>query len=405
MRKLIIGLFFLSVISTSCAYNSAKVIITNTSDVNLNEKVVVLSRILIEEKLGKSANDLVYVQCNKESLSSQCDDIDGDGKWDELSFIIGLKAGESKQLVLKEASAEQMPVFLKRTNIRFGEAYAPFNETFDEPRLKSNDSPTISEIYQMEGPAWENDKVGFRNYYDARNGIDIFGKKSSDMVLDSAGIRGHNYHKMSNWGMDILKVANSLGAGAIAIGIGDSLYRIGPCEVGNVRFITEGPVRAMLELTFEAVPAGDRKYNVKHLISINAGDRFYNSEVFIKGLQGDEKLVTGIVNKHECSLIEDEEAGMKLFGTLGSQAYTNEFLGLGLLVPSAQFSYNKTSPMEGDGITETYLVAINFTEDSKVFYSFFSGWEYENEGFKDQAFFIDQLKIAAKKIMSNVTVK
>ena len=41
----------------------------------------------------------------------------------------------------------------------------------------------------MEGSAWENDLVGFRNYMDQRNGMDIFGKTTPDMVLDQCGER------------------------------------------------------------------------------------------------------------------------------------------------------------------------------------------------------------------------
>ncbi|MBK7700210.1 MAG: DUF4861 family protein [Saprospiraceae bacterium] len=50
------------------------------------------------------------------------------------------------------------------------------------------------------------------------------------MVLNSVGIH-ENYHEMQDWGMDILKVGNSLGAGAIGLIIGDSLFRIGPKAV------------------------------------------------------------------------------------------------------------------------------------------------------------------------------
>lgn len=50
----------------------------------------------------------------------------------------------------------------------------------------------------MEGPAGKNDKVGFRNYYDLRNGMDIFGKITDKMVLDTIGLTG-SYHDLSNW--------------------------------------------------------------------------------------------------------------------------------------------------------------------------------------------------------------
>ena len=394
------------VLVVSCTCITKTLTIKNDSKNDLSDKVVVLTRSQVEQSLGHEVSGLVYAKSDKDIYATQCDDLDGDGKWDEVAFLINLKAGESKQIELKEeATEEDMPVFMKRTNIRFGHVKEPYEDAFGEQRLKSNDSPTISEIYQMEGPAWENDKVGFRNYYDARNGIDIFGKKVSTMVLDSVGIRGQYYHEMDSWGMDILKVANSLGAGAIAIGVGDSIYRVGPCEEGDVRMITEGPVRAILEFTFKGVPAGDRLYNVTHQITLNAGDNYYTASVAIDGLQGDENLVTGIVNKHECPLLEESADHMRIFATLGPQAFTDEYLGLGLIIPDDEYVYNKLSPMEGDGITETYLVGLKISENSKTKYSFFSGWEYQDEGFKDQGYFLEQLKNAALKISSKISVK
>lgn len=402
--RIAISLIILAITGVSCASNSPKINVSNNSKIDLTDKTVILSRKYIEQKLGNSEFEAIYAQSDKDPLPSQCDDIDGDGTWDELAFLIDLKAGESKQVLLKEATKDEYPQFMKRTNVRFGHIKEPYADAFGEPRLKSNDSPTISRIYQMEGPAWENDLVGFRNYYDARNGIDIFGKKTTSMALDSVGIRDQNYHEMDAWGMDILKVANSLGAGAIAIGIGDSLYRVGPCDNANVQMITEGPVRAMLMFTFEGVPAGDRKYDLNHIISISAGNNYYTSSVEIDELKGDEKLVTGIVNKHECALMKAEDVGMEIFATLGAQAYKGENLGLGILVTKDQFESNKVSPMKGEGITETYLIALKLTKDTKASYSFFSGWEYQDEGFKDESYFLEQLKLAAKKITAEILV-
>lgn len=405
MRKLILGIVALTIVCAGCTCNSSMLTVRNNNAADITEKVVVLNRSVVEQKLGKKADALVYVELDGVALASQCDDIDGDGIWDELAFLATIPANSSIGLMLVETSVDNMPTFTKRTNIRFGQKYAPFADTFGEPRLKSNDSPTISEIYQMEGPAWENDKVGFRNYYDARNGIDIFGKKTSEMVLDSAGIRGQNYHEMDDWGMDILKVANSLGAGAIAIAIGDSVYRIGVSDAANVKFITEGPVRAMLRFTFVSATAGDRKYDVSHLITLNAGDNYYSAKVTIDGLLGDEQLVTGIVNKHDCALIEDVSNGYKLFATHGAQAYTSENLGLGLIVGEKQYVSNVLSPMTGDGVTETYLVYLKISADTPSQYHFFSGWEFQDAGFKDQAYFIDQLKSAALKLSTAVIVE
>jgi len=67
---------------------------------------------------------------------------------------------------------EEIPV---KTNIRLANKSIPPREFTYADRLKTSDSPTSQKAFQMEGPGWENDVVGFRNYFDARNGIDIYG--------------------------------------------------------------------------------------------------------------------------------------------------------------------------------------------------------------------------------------
>lgn len=391
----------------ACTGQKAVVSVTNTSDANLTDKVVVMSRAQVEAKIGKTIGANVAVAYNEkgDALPSQCDDLDGDGQWDELAFLVNISANESQKISLQAIEAAKAPQFVKRTNVRFGQKNEPYAEVTNDLRLKSDDSPTISKVYQMEGPAWENDVVGFRNYYDARNGIDIFGKRTTEMALDNAGIRGQDYHKLDQWGMDILKVANSLGAGAIAISLGDSVYRVGPCAEGAYRFITEGPVRAMFELTYKGVPVADRTYNVRHRISIVAGNAFYCSKVWVDDLKGDEKLTTGIVHKHELPLIESANAGQKIFATLGNQAFDHEFLGLAVFYPETLYIRHYTSPMTGPGVTETYLSDLKLTADAPTEYHFFSAWELQDANYKSQDYFVAKLKEAAAKVAAKVEVK
>jgi len=42
-------------------------------------------------------------------------------------------------------------------------------------------------LVAYEGPGWESDRVAYRLYLDGRNAIDIFGKRSPDLVLSKVG--------------------------------------------------------------------------------------------------------------------------------------------------------------------------------------------------------------------------
>lgn len=378
MRKyILLILAFLGILFSACSQVGYECVNPSASDVT--DQLFVLDRTEVGKLASFGDADFIRVStASGDLLPSQMDDLDGDGRWDELAFIIDLKANETQRVILHAGEPAE---FEMRTNLRFGAKEEPCEELTGQLRLKSNDSPSIQAVYQMEGPAWENDKVGFRNYYDARNGIDIFGKSVSAMVLDGAGIRGQNYHVLSDWGMDILKVGNSLGAGAIAIGVGDSIYRVGPCREGHCQFVAEGPVRSILELTFVDVPAGDRLYNVKHRITIAAGDLCYQAQVWVDGLKGDECLVTGIVDKHALEAVPFEANGFRGFYTHGPQAYTNEMLGMAVAAKADQIVAFAEAPKTGDGVVETHLLKLKLMPDVAAQYYFFSGWEYQDKSF------------------------
>ena len=358
--RFFVTLIFSGIVSFSCSNEVKRYTVSNTSGFDLIDKAVVLTREEVSKYVTIPEGKVVLVTDKKgKALSSQCDDLDGDGKWDELAFLTDLEAGQKKKVTLKAVDKSELPEFTKKTNIRFGDKKPPFKELHTATRLKSTDTNISRKAFQMEGPAWENDIIGFRNYFDARNGMDIYGKRVSRMALDSVGLPGKpSYHELAGWGMDILKVGNSLGAGAIGIKIGDILYRIGSSGKGKYRFINEGPVRAMFEFSFTGVKMGERTYNIKQIISIYAGDHFYRSKVTVSGLKGDEKLITGIVD-HDVEFDKGKFAGYKYFYTLGPQAFMYEFLGMAVLVKKDVVSGSFSAPDSGDGIIKTHVVSLN----------------------------------------------
>lgn len=69
---------------------------------------------------------------------------------------------------------------------------------------------------RYEGPGWESSKIGYRLYLDWRNAIDVFGKKTNDIILPQVGQDGFDsYHQMNDWGQDILKAGKGIGLGSL----------------------------------------------------------------------------------------------------------------------------------------------------------------------------------------------
>ncbi len=258
-------------------------------------------------------------------------------------------------------------------------------------RLKTTDTKVTSKKYLMEGPVWENENIAFRNYFDDRNGIDIFGKRVHEMVMDKVK-PDDNYHQLSDWGMDILKVGNSLGAGAIGLVIGDSLYRIGPDCTGTAEVVhrgidsATGDDYALIRFSFKNWKVQDRLYDITHEIRMQAGTHFYTSTVKFNQLVGDEYVVAGIVS-HISDLDEFNTGPYSIFMTHGAQDVEQRNLGMAVV---ASGKYHPLAKKSGDfqgSIDHSHLVLLKPVQESVQFY-FFAGWELENKDFAEKASFL-----------------
>ena len=284
-----------------------------------------------------------------------------------------------------EQSIDEQIKLESKTNIRFASIKDGYKEQKSGKRFTTTHTKETSQYFQMEGPAWENENVAFRNYFDARNGIDVFGKRKSDMVLDSVGIN-ENYHELQDWGMDILKVGNSLGAGAIGLIIGDSLYRIGSNGNGTFNLISENENQSSFRLSFDDFKINGRIYKIDHEIEILAGTHFYKSTVSIKGLKGDEILVSGIV-AHMDNLTRGNTSAYNFMGTHGIQAEDGSNLGMAVAVPKKYFIKTSKSTDYKGSIDNSHLMEIKLI-DGKAEYCFFTGWELQDPQFNSAVYFM-----------------
>ena len=338
-------------------------------------------------------------------IPQQWEDTDGDGKWDELLTALDFKANESLEITLEVLGATEVPSFTMHTDVHFGIGKAkpvanevPLYTRQGDPREKD------SLFFQMEGPAWENDKVGFRNYFDPRNGVDIFGKTTSKMALSKAGLTT-NYHELADWGMDILKVGNSLGSGAIALKHNDTLSRITGVENTEFHLIKEGPIQAVFELVHKGHKIGGQTLDITNRISIAKGQWGYKSEVSFSGLAANSHLVSGIVNfkpnEMSAKLVDDYNVVL----SYGEQSENKDKLGMAILTPSSHYIGQENAPKEGDGIVKTYLVTMKASNTAPTSYYFLSGWQLSDPAFQTKAGFEQMVATTAKRLSHPIIVK
>jgi unsaturated chondroitin disaccharide hydrolase len=213
-------------------------------------------------------------------IPSQVDDLDNDGKADELAFQLDLKPHETCTVT-----------------ITYGEPGRIFKIRGDYPA--QTDALFAKKI---EGLGWESNKNAWRLYFDPRNAIDLYGKRRSLLMLKRFATSEYDYHAESSDGRDIFKVGEAIGIGAVAAWREGKLIKVSDVRERSYRVISTGPVRAIAELTYDGWNAGGSPVKLRTRITQWAGDRgFYHTITSDAG--SDFVFATGIPAKKEAPVL------------------------------------------------------------------------------------------------------
>lgn len=389
-------LIALATISVSATFaQSKKLTLTNRLAQERPAELVVLTREQVNRKV-KITTDKPYftiTTSNGAPLVVQFDDLNGDGTWDEAAFLSSF-APKQKQVFFITASEQPAAVkALVQAHVR--QSHKNADNTFalpvDTDTMPYNNQPTDFSKHKLppyltEGPAWENDKVGFRKYFDVRNSNDIWGKTTRRMVLEEVGTDPSvSYHHFNpEWGMDILKVGKALGAGALALQLPlngkDSVFRFGT----NVKQITyqklaDGPLRAIFRINYKGWQiAGLDPIDITEEISIWGGQYFFQNKVTLHHAPAGASLVTGTIDFYETGFHPLNARGRKGLYTYGAQSENQDKLGLAVLAPAKQVA--ATGPLIAGGIDHTFAVWLQ-PRNQTATYRYYTCWEKTDRAF------------------------
>ena len=206
-----------------------------------------------------------------EELPSQLDDLDGDGKADELAFQVDLAPHQSRIVT-----------------ISYGEGARIW-------RLRSDYKQRTAALFsrKIEGLGWESEQVAFRIYFDPRNAIDIYGKRRPTLQLAMYASPDYAYHDESPEGRDMFKVGDSIGIGAVAATVDGKLIKVADVKERKWRILSNGPVRSIVELEYDGWNVAGRIIQLRSRITQWAGERGFehaisadsgNNFAFVTGL-------------------------------------------------------------------------------------------------------------------------
>ncbi|PTN09221.1 uncharacterized protein DUF4861 [Mangrovibacterium marinum] len=420
-RNLLIALAATTLLFGSCA-KEKQLVVENPIDRSRTDELLVLDRQQIDSSFpAPEAGMLPLVLNGNDTLASQVDDLDGDGTWDELAFLVNFQPNEKLTLQLAYVPADAYPRFEKRTNMRLGiEQEDGTYKEVDYYRAPSASEP-FKIIAQGESVSWENDKMGFRTYFDCRNVKDLFGKLKPGLIIDKIHTPAMgSYHQLADWGMDVLHCGNSLGSGGLAMLENDSLYRLGSTETYEYQKITEGPVRSVCELKYGGWKVADQNLAAVERISVFPGKYWFQSDVTVSGFEGQKQLVTGIVTSYLTTEPEHFKANADYdaIATLDQQSENKDELGMAVVLKADEvttvarstdvnyFDQYPTVPEKGfsNVISETYYVAQKISNDNPARHYFAAVWGLENPEWKEMANFKAYLSSEAEKWSNPIVV-
>jgi hypothetical protein len=420
--KQLFGALFLTLGSFVLKAQEATLRFKNPVEAERKDELIALDRAFIERKLGKKIpkNGLI-IEGYRNAVMLQYDDLNQDGEWDKLAFVLSLNAGENLVLKLRlnpHADVKVVALAHVRQKRKLpNDTFGPNLKLDSVPAGQPNTDFSKAKLPGMltEGPAWENDKLGFRIYMDVRNTKDIWGKTTSKMMMDQVGADPKLiYHNLAPWGMDILAVGKSLGAGSLAMSVrqkgkADTLVRLGGKNMGKIiyRMIADGPVRAVFQMEYpEWNVLGDGKLSsITEKISIWTGQYFYQSEVSLKNAPKGAALVTGIVNLKSSKEVALQRGKTNVLYTFDQQSENKDNLGMAVMLTKKDLlAFGKTTNSNSE-VLNTYTAKMKIPSAGKaVTFRYYACWEHSDKMYSTEDGFRQFLDAQARNFSTPITV-
>jgi len=233
-------------------------------------------------------------------IPCQMDDLDEDGRKEELAFVVNIaKKGKLKAYITfstEEAKADRYP---SRVHAQMWFKDNDKKKSYTEKQHIPTDtvSERVDNMYSKmmhHGPAFENEKVAYRVYFDKKQSTDLYGKRVPQLELAEGLWYSSEVPalvKERNFGDDIILVGQTISIGTLR-GWDDSkddpafanqpakgkvadpcMVMIDPFDYRQAHIMAKGPVRTVVDMNVEGWQYKGRKLNMKSRYILYAGNR------------------------------------------------------------------------------------------------------------------------------------
>ena len=349
------------------------------------------------------------VTLNGQEIASQLDDTDGDGCYDELCFLTDFEKKGKKTFSVALAPTGTPRSYEPKV-------YADMMLTNKKIKSSNKQDLYISSLtvdngtnpYWMlhhHGPAFENELVAYRIYFDHRQTVDTYGKYRKGLELKQTQFYPDQQQKDAGFGDDVLWVGNTFGAGALRGWDGKAPQMLTDVDHRTLRIVSRGPLRTIVEVVDEGwkTPCNDHRITMHTFYKLYAGRRDVQVDIRFDRPAKDYQFATGLINVKNSEAYSDGKGLRGCWGTdwpvsaKDSVGHKRETVGLGICLP-AQYVVSEL-PANKDNYP--YVVA---TQDKALNYYITFGSDNETFGYHSAKEWFDYLKAWKRELEQPVVV-
>ena len=155
--------------------------------------------------------------------------------------------------------------------------------------------------------AWENEYAAFRMYGPAlrpenpSNGVDLWLKKSPELVVDSFYYREHvlglPYHINYGKGLDCYKVGHTAGCGGLVVIADNKMYVGGAYDRWEI--VEQTPEKLVFKLEYDSLEVAEHELHASITITAEAGQMLNRADVVLTGDYENDLFIGGGIYLHD----------------------------------------------------------------------------------------------------------
>jgi hypothetical protein len=383
---------------------------------NLSKTVLESQPVVIDLKPYSDVKSAI-VTLNGHEIPCQLDDLNGDQVWDELFFLTDMKKKEKQVFTIQLFNEGRPRQYESRV---YAEMLLSNNKIKEENKQDLYISSLTADkgtnpYWQLHhhGPAFENELVAYRIYFDHRQTVDIYGKYHQGLELKHTQFYPDSLQKASGFGDDVLWVGSTLGLGTLRGWDGTEPVMLNNVAHRTLRILARGPLRTIVEVIDEdweapcMLPQASNHpltITMTTRYTLYAGRRDCMVDIHFDRPVTDYQFCTGFTNIRGSEEYSDLNSIRGCWGTdwpvsaKDSIGHKRETVGLGIYIP---FS-NVVKELKRDRNNFAFVVS---TPNDELHYAITFGSDNEDFGYHSADEWFEYLKEWRQRMKAIVVIK